>query len=203
MKKLFCLAAAALSMGLSAPASASWVLTTSDGVIFTIDTTAVTNQLSLQIENVLSSDGQWADATTLGALAIKDLGDNGSITGATLTPGSLTGVTNEMNANGCAGGDSGGWCFNALSNPFALSDDMQFLITFTGGAFNIADTGPHLKALFLDGVGKKVGSLLSANLPLNDPGCTVNCNPEIPEPATLALVGLALLGAGVARRRAR
>lgn len=31
--------------------------------------------------------------------------------------------------------------------------------------------------------------------------CTVNCTPQIPEPATLALVGLALLGAGAATRR--
>jgi PEP-CTERM motif len=173
--------------------------------ISTIDGSA--NSLNLQILGALSSTGGWASAVAFDNFALKDIGSG--ITGGTVSPGTWSTSTLELNASGCSGGASGGVCFDA--NPaVALADDMNFRIDLSfaaGYGLTIGAQGPHLKVRFVDAQGGKVGSLLSTNLGQSTVVCDLGdaCNDtplRVPEPGSLALAGLALLAGAAVRRRA-
>lgn len=177
-----------LAAGFAASASAGTL--TYQGVTFTSSWTG--NVLTLEID-AAHPTGDWAGATTIGALQLKDVGrfDGVSLTSA---PGSAINWTlssNELTANGCTGGSHLGMgaCFSGAH--VALADDMVFQFTFAGGATDF--TSPHLKVNFFNGEGgDKVGSLLSMNIPAA----------PVPEPQSWAMLfgGLSVVGA-MARRR--
>jgi hypothetical protein len=177
-------------LALGAMASAQAGTLEFQGVTFTSSWTD--NVLTLEIDAAHRS-GDWASATTIGALQLKDIGRFDSVT-LSSAPGGAANWTlssNELNANGCGGGAhvGAGLCFSG--DHVALSDDMVFKFTFNGGATDFSS--PHLKVNFFDGDGgRKVGSLLSENIPLA----------PVPEPQTYAMMlGGLLLMAGVATRR--
>jgi hypothetical protein len=163
------------------------------GVTFTSSWTD--NVLTLEIDAARPT-GDWASATTIGALQLKDIGSFGSVS-LSSAPGGAANWTlssNELNANGCGGGAhvGTGLCFSG--DHVALSDDMVFKFTFNGGAPDLSS--PHLKVnLFNGDGGRKVGSLLSENIPLA----------PVPEPQSYAMLlgGLALVGAIGRRRKTR
>jgi hypothetical protein len=178
------------------------------------------SSFTFKISNLDNRTGNWAPDTDLGFFAFKDLGPLTGITGATVTnvqPASSSVWTysaQELNANGCAGGMSGGICMQAVPN-IALTNDMEFQVNLLGTTLAIDPTlGPHLKIGFTyfgdkSGTWQIGGDLLSQNMPFVQ-GCTVNCGGggsggggSTPEPASLALVGLALLAAGGQLRRQR
>jgi hypothetical protein len=181
--------AAVLAAGFAASASAGTL--TFQGVTFT--STWSGNVLTLEIDAAHPS-GDWATATTLGALQIKDIGSFDSVA-MTSAPGAAIGWTlssNELDADGCSGGAHVGRSLCYSGTHVALADDMVFQFTFNGGSTDF--TSPNLKVNFFVGDGtEKVGSLLSQNIP------------AVPEPQAWAMLfgGLSVVGALARRRRTR
>ena len=152
------------------------------------------NVLTLEID-AANPTGSWAGATSLGALQLNDLGtfDNVSLTAAPGGAANWTLSSNELTANGCTGGGHAGTSLCYSGAHVALTDDMVFQFTFSGG--NVDPTSPQLKVNMFGADGdKKVGSLMGEHLVVS----------AVPEPETYAMMlgGLGLLGF-MARRRKR
>jgi hypothetical protein len=200
----------------SMAAQASYVLS-SQNVVFTFDQLDA-DSFTLRIEGATAATGNWASADFLGTLAFKNIGNLAGLSNVAvtnLTPGVTSAwsfSTKEMNANGCAGGGSGGICLTATPG-MTLLDDMLFQFDLFGASLNLDEAaGPHLKLMFTEfkkDKYSKVGSLLSQDMvfqPASDipaPGAPSPVHGELPEPASLALCGLAIAAAAFAARRRR
>jgi len=197
--------AAAMFVGASQADAAVTYQATFQGLTFTFEQTDA-DTLTFEIEGTPS--GNWTGVQFLGAFDLKNLGlDFGSETAIANGPGAtnLVGLNNQLSASAvnCASMSSPppSICFN-LSPDAAIGPtpiDLTYTIDFST-ALNIGSAGPHLQIAFTNTVGgDKVGSLYS-----QDVGLCVNCNGQVPEPGTLALLGLSLGLAGyvgIRRRR--
>ena len=183
-KALSMCAIAAASLGVSSLAHAQL---TFQGVTFTPSFSG--NVLTIEID-AANPTGDRADATGIIALQVKEIGTWSlvSVSGPGAA-GLWTVEPDELNANGCEGGSMGGQRACATGSVEPLTDDMIFTYTFTGGTQDF--TNPHIKVLFVDDEGNKIGSLLSENVP------------AIPEPSTYAMLlgGLGVLA--VVRRNVK
>jgi hypothetical protein len=172
------------------------------GVTFTSSWTD--KVLTLEID-AAHPTGDWATATTIGALQLKDIGGFDSVT-LSAAPGGAANWTlsnKELNANGCGGGAHAGASLCLSGAHVALSDDMVFKFTFNGGATDFSS--PNLKVnLFSGPGGRKVGSVLGENIPLALAPTPVPAAQTVPEPQMFAMMfgGLALMGAVRRRRKA-
>lgn len=187
IKKAFTVGAlVAAGLGFSSAAHAQL---TFQGVTFTPSWSG--NVLTLEID-AANPTGDWADADFIGAIQIKDIGNWSSVT--MTGPGaanSWTIVGEELTANGCDGGMLGIQRLCASGTNVALTDDMIFTFTFTGGTQDFSS--PFIKVLMFDEANstQKLGSLMSMEVP------------AIPEPSTYAMLlgGLGIIA--VARKRAK
>jgi hypothetical protein len=176
----------ALAAGIAAPSQAGSL--TYQGVTFTSSWSG--KLLTLEID-AANRSGDWLDATSIGALQLKDLGTFSDVT-LVSAPGSATDWTlssNELNANGCNGGGHAGRSLCLSGDRVALSDNMVFQFSFSGGAPSL--DAPHLKVNFFGDGERKVGSLLSQAIA------------PVPEPQTYAMLlgGLGLVGFMARRKR--
>ncbi|MCC2973547.1 PEP-CTERM sorting domain-containing protein [Massilia sp. IC2-476] len=188
MKTLLAKATAILALTAGVIASSQAGTLTYQGVTFT--STWSGNLLTLEIDAAKRS-GDWLDATSIGALQLKDLGSFSDVT-LVSAPGAATDWTlssNELNANGCSGGAHAGRSLCFSGERVLLSDDMVFQFSFSGGA--PALDAPHLKVNFFGEGERKVGSLLSQAIA------------PVPEPQTYAMMlgGLGLMGFMARRKR--
>jgi hypothetical protein len=162
LKPIFRNIALALAAAAALNPAHAGVLTFQD-VVFT--TTWANNVLTLEIDAGQHS-GNWAGATTIGALSLKDIGSFQSVK-VTAAPKGVEAwkmTARELTANGCSGGggknrDQTSLCL--AGTPVALTDNMVFTFAFTG-APSLAE--PHLKVNFFDGSNNKVGDLLSQTI---------------------------------------
>lgn len=176
----------ALSAGVVAPSQAGSL--TYQGVTFT--STSSGSLLTLEID-AANRTGDWLEASSIGALQLKNLGSfsDVSLVSAPGMAANWTLSSNELNANGCAGGSHAGSSLCLSGERVALADNMVFQFSFSGGAPDLE--APHLKVNFFGEGERKVGSLLSQAIA------------PVPEPQTYAMMlgGLGLVGWMARRKR--
>jgi hypothetical protein len=111
-------------------------------------------------------------------------------------------VNGGINAGGCSGAGGGFECADWVSVGLGalLSDgnDMSwtFDVRMADGAFwGVEGTQASIKARFVESDGTKIGALLSEDITIQEH--------SVPEPATLGVLGVGLIGLGFAARRRR
>lgn len=154
-----------------------------------------TDTLRIEID-AGSRSGGWANAVSIDSIAINSPDAWSWVNTSDITlsaPGTFGGDIDGtgLNAGGCQGLSLGA-NHQCWAGEAGLTDNMFFDFSFSGDAVISAYTdNPHLKVRFVDANGSKVGSLLSADLQ----------SVSVPEPSSVALFGLGLIGVAVARRK--
>ena len=190
----------ATALWVASPLAHAIYMDSFQGLTFTFDQTDA-DTLSFNIAGTPSGD--WTGVSYLGDFDLKDLGlDFSTVTGTANGPGAtaLLGTRSQLSASNLdcskSTGQKGSICFD-LAPDYALGSlpiDLTYLIDFSA-PLNISSAGPHLQIAFMNEQdGSKVGSLYSQNVGGGGNG-------DVPEPGTLALISIGLLGIGFSQRK--
>ncbi len=179
-------------IGFSSLASAVGTSSVFQGVTFTADWAGSMLNIGMDTSNLA---GDWVGATHIEAIAINATGDYTAPSSVVLAgPAGATGFSGNIEASGLNAGGCHKIGDSAPHPCWTGKADLGGLLTFSFDHTNPnANPNPHLKVLFTDGLGNKVGSLYSQD---------ISDVAEVPLPAAAWLFGSGLLGlAGIARKR--